>query len=53
MNKSELEELKELIAAKLDITEFLDILGYDMYDVVEVFSDIINENSEDFVEGLY
>lgn len=52
MTKSELAELKERIAAQMDITQFLDVLGCNMYDVVDVFSDIINENYLDFEEAL-
>lgn len=38
------DELKVLIASKLDVTEFLDILGYDVGDLVEILEDEIEEN---------
>jgi len=39
-----LQELKTLIAAKLDVTEFLDIIGYEMDDLVEVLEEQIEEH---------
>jgi DNA-binding ferritin-like protein (Dps family) len=38
------DELKLLIAAKLDVTDFLDIIGYDLADLLEVLGDEIEEN---------
>jgi len=43
------EELKELITAKLDVTEFLDILGYDLYDIIDKFEEEIHEHESTFV----
>lgn len=40
------EELKELIASKLDVYEFLDLINFTMYDLVEVLGDVIDENRE-------
>lgn len=40
----ELEELKQLIASTLDVTDFLDILGLDLVDILDKFDDEINEN---------
>jgi hypothetical protein len=40
------EELKDLIAAKLDVTEFLDILGLELTDILDKFEDEIAENRE-------
>ena len=37
------DELKLLIAAKLDVTDFLDIIGYDLADLLEVLGDEIEE----------
>lgn len=36
-------DLKELIAAKLDALEFLDILGWDVSDLVEFLDEHIDE----------
>jgi len=41
-----LQELKSLIAAKLDVVEFLDIIGYEMDDLVEVLENEIEEYEE-------
>ena len=35
------DELKELIAVKLDVVEFLDILGLELVDIVDKFEDEI------------
>lgn len=49
-----LEELKELLENRTDEQEFLDLLGLDIHDLVEAFSDRIAENFDrleaDFVE---
>jgi hypothetical protein len=42
-----MDELKALIVAKLDVLEFLDILGYDVADLVEVLEDEIEENQQE------
>lgn len=42
--KQMLDELKTLIIHKLDVDEFLDIIGYDLSDLVEVLTDEITEN---------
>jgi hypothetical protein len=39
-----LDELKLLIASQLDVAEFLDVLGFDMFDLVEVLEEQIDEN---------
>lgn len=36
-------ELKELITAKLDVLEFLDILGWDVSDLVHLLEEHIDE----------
>lgn len=40
----DLEELKARIVAVLDVTEFLDIIGYELADLVEVLEEQIEEN---------
>ena len=47
-----LDELKELIAAQLSIEQLLDILGWGMYDLVEVLEDYIEECQEEFEEAV-
>jgi len=37
-----LDELTELIAAKLDVTEFLDIIGYEFPDILHKFEEEIS-----------
>lgn len=51
MWKNNVQELKELIARKLTVDEFLDILGYDLHDLVDVFEDQIEECSDEFTEA--
>ena len=45
------EELKELITAKLDVTEFLDILGYDLYDIIDKFEEEIEEHQQELISA--
>ena len=52
MNKAELEELKLRVAKQMDVTQVLDILGFDMHDLVDILEDYINEQSIDFEEAL-
>jgi hypothetical protein len=44
-------ELKELIASKLDVTEFLDIIGFTMWELVEVLESEIDQNREALLEA--
>jgi hypothetical protein len=41
------EELKELIAAKLDVTEFLDILGLELVDILDRFEEDIEDAKQE------
>ena len=52
MRTDELQDLKERIAKQLDVTQFLDLLGYTMFDLVEELEDVINENADVFEEAL-
>lgn len=52
MNKAELEELKLRVAKQMDVTQVLDILGFDMHDLVDILEDYINEQAVDFEEVL-
>ncbi len=52
MNKAELEELKLRIAKQMDVTQLLDILGFDMYELVDILEDYINQEAESFEEVL-
>ncbi len=39
-----LDELKALIASNLDVTDFLDILGYELVDILDKFDEEIEEH---------
>lgn len=39
-----IDELKYKIVATLDVMEFLDIIGYDLSDLVEILEEQIEEN---------
>ena len=39
-----MDELKQLIIHNLDVTDFLDILGYDLSDLVDLLEDEIEEH---------
>lgn len=47
-----IDELKDLIAARLSVEELLDILGWDMYDLVEALHNEIEDNQEAFMEAV-
>ncbi len=47
-----IDELKELIATRLSLEEFLDILGWGLYDLVEVLQDEIEDNFEEFRDAV-
>ena len=46
------ETLKELIVHNLDVADFLDIIGYDLADLVEHFQDEIVENFDALVSAV-
>jgi hypothetical protein len=50
---TEVQELKYLIASRLDVTEFLDILGWTMFDLVEVLDEHIEEKFEELMDACY
>lgn len=41
------DDLKDDIAAKLDVIEFMDILGLELVDILDKFDDEIEENKEE------
>lgn len=45
-------ELKDLIAAKLTVEQILDILGWEMADLVEALSEEIEIYQDDFEEAV-
>ena len=45
----ELNELKLLIAARLDVTDFLDIIGYELADLLEVLGDELEEHYQELL----
>lgn len=46
----EVQDLKHLVASRLDVTEFLDIIGWTMFDLVEQLDPTVFE--ENFEELL-
>jgi hypothetical protein len=47
-----IETLKDLIASRLSIEEFMDIMGWGMYDLVEVLEEYIEEYQDEFTEAV-
>ena len=47
------DELKHLIASKLDVDEFLDIIGYTIFDLVEVLEEEIDANFDELLSACY
>jgi hypothetical protein len=47
----EVEDLKVLIASRLDVQEFLDILGFTIFDLVEELEEHIEMNFEELLEA--
>lgn len=47
----QIDDLKLLIASKLDVMEFLDIIGYDMYSLVEALEEQIRENEQELLRA--
>ena len=45
------DELKDLIIAKLDVTEFLDILGYELSDIIDKFEEEIENNQQELISA--
>jgi len=52
MSKQELEELKLRIAKEMDVLQFLDVLGFDMFDLVDILEEEIEGSKEDFERVL-
>lgn len=52
MRTDELQDLQQRIALQLDVTQFLDLLGYTMFDLVEIMAETINENADVFEDAL-
>lgn len=47
-----IEELKELLAAKLSLEEIMDILGWNIPDLLEAIEDDITIMQEEFEEAV-
>jgi hypothetical protein len=47
-----ISDLKARLVAQLDVYEFLDILGYDMQDLVDALHDVVIENRVNLEEAL-
>lgn len=52
MNQAELDDLKLRIAKQMDVHQMLDVLGFDMHDLVDILEDYINQVADDFEEAL-
>jgi hypothetical protein len=49
---TEVQELKDLIGSRLDVTEFLDALGWTLYDLVDNMpTEILEEHFEDLLDA--
>ena len=47
-----MNELKELIIHNLDVVDFLDLIGKDISDLVDVFEDDIIENERELWKAV-
>ena len=47
-----LTELKDLIATTLTVEQIMDILGWDIYDLVDALEEEIEELGEDFEDAI-
>lgn len=45
------EDLKEQVAAKLDVAEFLDIIDFTMYELVEALQGELEEHFDELVRA--
>jgi hypothetical protein len=48
----DLVELKELIATTLTVEQIMDILGWDIYDLVDALEDEIKAQDEEFEAAI-
>lgn len=48
----DIEELKVRIVAVLDVSEFLDVIGYELSDLVDVLEEQIEENYEELQRAV-
>ncbi len=51
MNQYNLDELKQLLIHKLDILEFLDIIGYELSDLVDILEDELEKNLPELMDA--
>lgn len=47
----DIQDLKTLIASRLDVEEFLDLIGWTMFDLVDALEEVIDENFEELLEA--
>ncbi len=47
-----IDELKELISARLSLEEIMDILGWGIYDLVDVLEEYIVECQDEFEDAV-
>lgn len=49
---TEIEEFKLYVASRLDVTEFLDVLGWSIYDLVDNLpNDLFEESFDDLMDA--
>lgn len=49
---TEVQDIKFLIASRLDVEEFLDILGWTMFDLVEVLDEqVLEEHIDELIKA--
>lgn len=49
---TEVQDIKFLIASRLDVTEFLDILGWTLFDLVDYLpDDVFEEKADDLLDA--
>lgn len=49
---TEVQDLKFLIASRLDVTEILDILDWTTFDLVEILDEQIEERFTEFLQAV-
>lgn len=47
----DVQDLKDLIASRLDVEEFLDIIGWSLYDLVDVMDEQIEDKFDELLKA--
>ena len=48
----EVQDLQYLVASRLDVAEFLDIIGFDMHMLVEALHENVEEHFEELLKAV-